>query len=231
MNPIVYTKQLYSGYKKHEVLHGVDFAATKDQITGIIGPNGSGKSTLIKSIFGLCNITSGSIFVKNRDTTRVTTHQLMRYGVSYMAQTNNVFADLAIRENLAAANPDKDAISSVIEAFSELKPYYAKKAKILSGGLRQLLALAMLLINKPEIMLLDEPAAELSPKSTDFILEKIRQVHKEQKNCVIMVDQDVMRTLDFCDTVFLLTGGTVKYAGDPQTLLNDESLAKKYLGV
>ena len=221
---------LYSGYGRTQILHGVDFEAEKSTITAVIGANGSGKSTLLKSIFGLCDIRSGSIAVFGKSTMNTPTHKMSRHGVAYMAQRQNVFSDLTVRENLIIA-ADGRSIEDTFTAFPELNPFRTRVAGTLSGGQRQLLAIAMILLRDPEVVLYDEPTAALSPKNAQLILDKIKQINMEQRNCTIIVEQNVRRALEFCDTVYMLASGKVAYSGPPSRLLEDKDLAAKYLGV
>ncbi len=224
-------QSLHSGYGKNQILHGVDFAAG-DELTVIVGSNGSGKSTMLKSIFGLCDITSGRIMLEERDITGMSTHRITKTGISYMSQTNNVFYDLSIRENLVIASlPDEPPLEDLFELFPALRPSMSKKARDLSGGQRQMLAIAMTLTKKPRVILFDEPTANLSPKNATLVLEKIKEIQRKLGNCIILVEQNVKNALGACDTCYLFSSGNIIYHGEPASLLADEELAKKYLGV
>lgn len=223
-------KDLVCGYGKNQVLHGVDFSADLSKITAIVGSNGSGKSTLLKALFGLCDVKSGSIRAMDRDITHVPTHSILGYGISYMAQRKNVFQDLTLRENLAVVTGLRNA-EQAMEHFPELLPFLDRPAVTLSGGQRQLLAMAMVLVHKPRIMLFDEPTAALSPKNADIIIGKIKDLNAEHENCIVLVEQNVKHALRNCDKVYLLASGNVVYSGDPATLLDDKDLASKYLGM
>lgn len=223
-------ENLVCGYGKNQVLHGVDFGANAAELTAIIGSNGSGKSTLLKAIFGLCDISSGTITALGEDITRIPTYDILKHGISYMAQRKNIFQDLTLLENLSVVGGRK-GIHKAIDPFPELRPFLGRQASTLSGGQRQLLAMAMMLINKPQVMLFDEPTAALSPKNADIIMDKIREINKEHDNCIVLVEQNVRRALDYCDKVYLLASGHVVYSGDPVTLMNDKDLASKYLGM
>lgn len=223
-------ENLICGYGKNQVLHGINFSADAAKLTAIIGSNGSGKSTILKAIFGLCDISSGSITALGEDITHVPTHDILQHGISYMAQRKNIFQDLTLLENLSVVGGRKDAYKAM-DHFPELKPFLGMQANTLSGGQRQLLAMAMMLINKPHIMLFDEPTAALSPKNADIIMNKIKEINGKHDNCIVLVEQNVMRALDHCDKVYLLASGHVVYSGDPLTLMNDKDLASKYLGM
>lgn len=223
-------KNLVCGYGKNQVLHGVDFTAEMSKVTAIVGSNGSGKSTLLKSLFGLCDVKSGSIKALNQDITHIPTHAILKFGISYLAQRRNVFQDLTLRENLAVVAGTKNPAAAMSQ-FPELLPFLDRPAITLSGGQRQLLAMAMILVHKPKIMLFDEPTAALSPKNATIIVEKIKQLNATRDSCIVLVEQNVKQALENCDKVYLLASGNVVYSGDPVTLLNDKDLASKYLGV
>lgn len=228
---MITTSMLCSGYDKKQILFDVDFTAG-DELTVIVGSNGSGKSTLLKSVFGLCNIYSGSISLDGQDITNIPTHKITDLGISYMPQINNVFSDLTITENLILGDIHKKPnLKYLFNFFPILESYQNKKAKNLSGGERQLLAMAMALAKNPKVILFDEPTANLSPKNSIIVLEKIKEIQAELKNCVIMVEQNVKHALNLCDQCYLFSSGNIIYNGNPQDLLNDKDLAQKYLGV
>jgi branched-chain amino acid transport system ATP-binding protein len=224
---VISIEQLHAGYGKNKILHGVNFAAA-NKITGIIGANGSGKSTLLKSIFGIADIFDGTIKYNDSAITGMPSHTMMSNHISYMSQTNNVFSELSIKENLSIAKADH---ASTFDLFPVLENYLDKKANQLSGGQRQMLALAMILGTLPKVILLDEPTANLSPKNAKLILEKIKEIQAKLKCCVILVEQNITQTLEICDTVYLFSSGQVKYSGTPKEMMQDISLVKNYLGV
>ncbi len=228
MTPEVSAASLCSGYGRHRVLDGVDFEAGR-QLVSIVGANGSGKSTLLRSMFGMCDVYSGSVHLHGREITGTPAHGMAALGVSYMPQTANVFAELTIHENLLIAGaPDP---GHTPDMFPELARRGATKAGSLSGGERQLLAMAMALARRPGVMLFDEPTANLSPKNARMVLDRIAGVQREMGNCVILVEQNVRAALGICEKCYLLAGGAVVYDGDPEGLLSDPDMAKKYLGV
>lgn len=221
---------LYAGYGRTQILHGIDFDAEGNAITAIIGANGSGKSTILKSIFGLCDVKSGTITANGKMITGTPTHKMANHHISYMAQRDNVFSELTVEENLIIAALEAD-LQTAYEVFPELTPFKTQTARTLSGGQRQLLAMAMMILRSPKIVLFDEPTASLSPKNAGIILDKIRQINLEFNNCTILVEQNVKRALEFCDVVYLLASGQIVYHGKPETLLADKNLASKYLGI
>ena len=237
ISSIINVNQLNSGYSKSHILFGVDFEAKEKEITIVVGPNGSGKSTLLKSIFGLCAIYSGDIQLKGNEITGLAPHEVARKKIAYLPQMDNVFSNLTIKENLVMASYTIDSKTfserdlEIYETFPVLKKYEKTKAESLSGGERQMLAMAMALIRKPRVMLFDEPTASLSPKLADEVLSKIQQLRDEFGITIILVEQNVKRALKIGDYVYLLANGKNVFNGIPKDLLEHPELSKLYLGI
>jgi len=237
INSIIQVDALNSGYVNSHVLFGVDFEAKEKEITIVVGPNGSGKSTLLKSIFGLCAIYSGEISFNGRTITRLAPHVVARKKIAYLPQVNNVFSNLTIKENLVMASYTLDSktfskrVPEIFETFPALKKFEKSKADTLSGGERQMLAMAMALIRQPKVMLFDEPTASLSPKLADEVLSKIKQMRDDFGITIILVEQNVKRALKLGDYVYLLANGKGVFKGLPEELLAHPELGKLYLGI
>jgi len=236
-NSMIHVESLNSGYANSHVLFGVDFEAREKEITVVVGPNGSGKSTLLKSIFGLCAIYSGSITYDGNKITGLAPHQVARKKIAYLPQVNNVFSNLTIKENLSMASYTLDSkqiaqrLPEIYEIFPILKKFEKNKADTLSGGERQMLAMAMALIRQPKVMLFDEPTASLSPKLANEVLSKIKQMRDEFGITIILVEQNVKRALNLGDFVYLLANGKQVFKGKPDELLANPELGKLYLGI
>ena len=237
VNSIIRVDNLNSGYVNSHILFGVDFEAKEKEITVIVGPNGSGKSTLLKSIFGLCDVYSGEISYHGKNITGLAPHEVARKKIAYLPQINNVFANLTIKENLTMASYTLDSktqstrLPEIFETFPILKKYEKSKANTLSGGERQMLAMAMALIRRPKVMLFDEPTASLSPKLADEVLSKIKQIRDDFGITVILVEQNIRRALKMCDYVYLLANGKGVFKGKSEELLSHPELGKLYLGI
>ena len=234
---IISAEGLNAGYANSHILFGVDFEAKEKEITVIVGPNGSGKSTLLKSIFGLCEIYSGQISYNKQKITGLAPHEIARKKIAYLPQINNVFSNLTIKENLSMASYTLDSktqskrLPEIFKTFPILKKYEKSKADTLSGGEKQMLAMAMALIRQPRVMLFDEPTASLSPKLADEVLSKIIQIRDEFGITVILVEQNVKRALKMCDYVYLLANGQCVFKGVSKELLSHQELGKLYLGM
>ncbi len=236
-NSIIHVNDLNSGYANSHILFGVDFEAKEKEITIVVGPNGSGKSTLLKSIFGLCTVYSGEIKFYGKKITGLAPHDIARKKIAYLPQVDNVFSNLTVRENLTMASYTLDSklsskrIPEMFETFPVLKKYEKTKAENLSGGERQMLAMAMALIRQPKAMLFDEPTASLSPKLADEVLSKIKQLRNEFGITIILVEQNVKRALKMGDHVYLYANGKGVFQGKPEDLLAHPELSRLYLGI
>ncbi len=228
---------LNAGYGKLQVLFDVNMEAKKGEITVIVGPNGSGKSTLLKTIFGLTTIYSGTIQFNGEEITKLKPHQIARLGVAYLPQVENVFANLTVKENLMMAGytlqreeiPNR--VEEVLEVFPVLKSYLTRKAKMLSGGERQMLAMAMALMRKPVLMMFDEPTAGMAPKLIASTLNKIVELRDTLGITVLLVEQNAKKALEIGDTAHLLVAGRSIYSGSAQQLLSHPELSQLYLGL
>ncbi|HID17386.1 TPA: ABC transporter ATP-binding protein, partial [Candidatus Bathyarchaeota archaeon] len=171
-------EDLNAGYGSLHVLFDVDIEVPQKKITVLVGPNGSGKSTLLRAVFGLATVYSGRILLDGRDVTRIPAHKKARMGMAYLPQVENIFTNLTVEENLKIAgyalNEDSylDGLELALGAFPELKAFMKRKAGTLSGGERQFLAIATALIRKAELLMLDEPTAQLSPKLAEAMFER-----------------------------------------------------------
>jgi len=230
-------KELNAGYGKFQVLFNVTTHIKKGKIVAIVGPNGSGKSTLIKSIMGLTRIYSGKIFLKNEDITGLPVHLVTRHGVSYLPQVGNIFENLTVKENLMLScytldeTESKERTEMVLDEFPILRKYLDKKCKFLSGGERQMLAMAMALVREPEVILFDEPTASLAPKIATQILSKIEELREKRGITIVLVEQAAKKALEVADDAILLVSGKISYQGAAEDLLAHPELGKVYLGL
>jgi branched-chain amino acid transport system ATP-binding protein len=235
--PILAVNSLNSGYGKFQVVFDVSFNVYRNEIFVIVGPNGSGKSTLLKSIFGLTAIYSGSISYMGRDVTKLPPHVKARMGIAYLPQTDNIFSELTVRENLMMAtytlkeSEARDRVEEVLKIYPVLRNKLDYKAKSLSGGERQMLALAMTLVRRPNMIMLDEPTANLAPVVARDLLKKVSMLRDEMGITVILVEQNARAALEMGDRALLMVSGRVAYEGPARSLLQDAELGKRYLGL
>jgi branched-chain amino acid transport system ATP-binding protein len=228
-------EKLNAGYKTLQILFDVTITAPRSLLTVVVGPNGSGKSTLLKTVFGLTKIYSGKVFLDGLDITGLPPHKVAEQGIAYLPQVDNVFSNLTVYENLLIAGyglkRDEDAVTDVLEMFPHLKTYRNRKAAEMSGGERQMLAIAMALIRKPKLMLFDEPTGNLSPKMATQILNVIKELRDSHGKTIILAEQNAKKALEIGDKAVLLVSGRPVYEGNSQTLLQHEELGKLYLGI
>ena len=207
------------------------------KINVVVGPNGSGKSTLLKSIFGLTTIYSGSIVYEGMELVGKPSHEIAKYGIAYLPQVDNIFANLTVEENLLMAGylmrkeELEERVEDIAEIFPIVKRYWKRKAKLLSGGERQMVAMAMALVRNPKVMLFDEPTGGLSPKIADEVIAKIIELRDSMNMTIILVEQNAKKALEIGDHAYLLVGGRLIFEGGCQELLEHPQLASLYLGV
>ena len=224
-----------AGYVKGlNILQGVDLLVNEKEIVSIIGPNGAGKSTLLKAIMGIINISGGRFYINGKEKTNTQTHEIVREGVGYVPQVENVFPSLTIEENLEIGSWTlnsniKETISKIFDDFPMLKERRKDKAGNLSGGQRQILALARALTTSPEILLLDEPSAGLSPVAIKEVFEIIKNINTNGV-AILLVEQNAKRALNFSDRGYVLDQGRNAYQGSGQELLKDPRVVDLYLG-
>ena len=224
-----------AGYVKGlNILQGVDLIVHEKEIVSIIGPNGAGKSTLLKAIMGIINISGGRFFINGLEKTNTPTHQIVSEGVGYVPQVENVFPSLTIEENLeigswSVKDNIKQSISKIFDDFPMLKERQKDKAGNLSGGQRQILALARALVTSPSILLLDEPSAGLSPVAIKEVFEIVKEINSRGV-AILLVEQNATRALNFSDRGYVLDQGRNAYQGKGQELLNDPRVVDLYLG-
>ena len=224
-----------AGYVKGlNILQGVDLIVNEKEIVSIIGPNGAGKSTLLKAIMGIINISGGRFFINGVEKTNTPTHQIVNEGVGYVPQVENVFPSLTIEENLeigswSVKDNIKKSISKIFDDFPMLKERQRDKAGNLSGGQRQILALARALVTSPSILLLDEPSAGLSPVAIKEVFEIVKEINSRGV-AILLVEQNATRALNFSDRGYVLDQGRNAYQGKGQELLDDPRVIDLYLG-
>jgi branched-chain amino acid transport system ATP-binding protein len=216
------------------ILNVCDLYAHEGELVGIIGPNGAGKSTLLKALFGLVKISSGTVMLRGEDITGLKANRLVAKGVGFVPQTNNVFPSLTIEENLQMGvfqNPKRfsQRFDFVAELFPALAERRRQRAGSLSGGERQMVAMARALMMEPSVLLLDEPSAGLSPALQDDVFIRTKQINRAGVT-VVMVEQNARRCLQICDRGYVLDQGRNAYTATGRALINDPKVIELYLG-
>lgn len=230
-------ESLSAGYGNMTIIHEVSFSVEKGEIFSVVGPNGSGKSTLLKALFGLARTFSGHIFFNGQEITSFPPHERVKNGLGYLPQTGNVFEGLTVRENLLLAGYEysngelDERLESVQEFLPEVKRLMDRKALTLSGGERQMVALAMVLLKNPVMLMFDEPTAALAPKIAEEVFGRIVALNREYGLTVLLVEQNTRRALELAERALLLVSGSVKFFGSADELLNHRDLLSLYLGL
>ena len=234
-SPVLECNGIAAGYVKGlDILQGVDLLVNENEIVSIIGPNGAGKSTLLKAIMGIIKISAGRFYINSVEKTGMPTHKIVNEGVGYVPQIENVFPSLTVEENLEIGSwivekNKKNIISNIFSEFPMLKERRKNKAGNLSGGQRQILALARALSTSPNILLLDEPSAGLSPVAIAEVFEIIKNIN-DKGVAILLVEQNAKRALNFSDRGYVLDQGRNAYQGAGEDLLNDPRVVDLYLG-
>ena len=227
--------QVVAGYVPGvNILNGCDLYVDDGELVGIIGPNGAGKSTLLKAMFGLVTIRSGTVVLRGEDITGLKAHALVRKGVGFVPQTENVFPSLTIEENLEMGSyqtPKRFAerFDFVAGLFPALADRRKQRAGSLSGGERQMVAMGRALMMEPSVIFLDEPSAGLSPALQDEVFIRVRQINRAGVS-VVMVEQNARRCLQICDRGYVLDQGRNAYTASGKELANDPKVIELYLG-
>ncbi len=232
---LVHVDNIVAGYVPEvDILNGCSLELSPGELVGIIGPNGAGKSTLLKALFGLLDVRKGTVTFKGEDITGLTAHELVSRGIGYVPQNNNVFPSLTISENLEMGvflrpKTFKERLNFVTDMFPRLGERLGQRAGSLSGGERQMLAMSRALMMDPQVLLLDEPSAGLSPVLQDQVFINTKEINKAGV-AVVMVEQNAARCLQICDRGYVLDQGTNAYTDTGRNLLTDPNVIALYLG-
>lgn len=228
-------EDVWAGYIKDlDILQGVNFRILPGELVAVIGPNGAGKSTLAKTIFGLLTPHRGKITFKGENISGLKSNQIVQRGMCYVPQIANVFPSLSVEENLEMGafirniglSPLKDKIFASFPALANRRN---QRAGTLSGGERQMLAMGKALMLEPNLLLLDEPSAALSPLLVSNVFEQIKQIN-QQGTAIVLVEQNARKALAMADRGYVLDTGRDRFSGPGLDLLNDPKVAELYLG-
>jgi branched-chain amino acid transport system ATP-binding protein len=223
-----------AGYEQMEILHDVSIEVRSAEIVTLIGPNGAGKSTLMKTVFGLLRPRRGTIALDGQDIIGLPPSALVRRGISYVPQVDNVFPSLTVEENLemgavVRADDIRERLEHVLGLFPNLRAKRRLKAGGLSGGERQMVAMGRALMLDPRLLLLDEPSAGLSPVLVEAVFEKIETINRGGV-AILLVEQSAREALRRSHRGYLLAGGQVRLEGPGPALLENPDVARLYLG-
>ena len=223
-----------AGYGGPPIVQDVSLKAEKGQITALVGPNGAGKSTLLKAIAGVITPIAGTVEIATHQVAGMAPEKIVRNGLAYVPQVSNVFPSLTVRENLEMGGYIRrgsltQRIDAMYKLFPDLRDAQKRPARTLSGGQRNMLALARGLMADPLVLLIDEPTAGLSPRYESAVWEHVIAV-RDTGVAVVVVEQNTRRTLGYADWAYLLTLGRVRMEGTGKSLLENEEVVELYIG-
>ncbi len=225
-----------TGYGRKQVLDRVTLDVGASELVALIGHNGSGKSTLLKAAFGLLPVWNGDIVLSGLSCAPTTPRDMLRHGVAYVPQGNRVFGELTVHENLElggltlpSKGQVKDAIEDVLLLFPALRQRLKVRASSLSGGEKQMLALANAFVLSPRLLLLDEPSLGLAPPLVREALNRIKSINQSAGVSVLVVEQKVREVIRIAERVHVLRHGRVAFTGPADSLRDDATLRKVYL--
>ncbi|HDL86457.1 MAG TPA: ABC transporter ATP-binding protein [Candidatus Acetothermia bacterium] len=232
--PLLTVKQVTSGYGDMEVLHDVSIEINPQEIVTIIGPNGAGKSTLMKTIFGLLKPKVGQILFTDHEISSLSPDRIVRLGMAYVPQVENVFPSLTVRENLEMgafirSDDFSDRVNEMFDLFPVLGRRGRQQVGKMSGGERQMVAMARALMLNPQLILLDEPSAALAPNLAVVIFEQIVAIN-ETGVAILIVEQNAKQSLSLSDRGYVLASGRNRFTDTGESLLANEEIGQLYLG-
>ncbi|WP_435347394.1 ABC transporter ATP-binding protein [Haloarchaeobius sp. HRN-SO-5] len=223
-----------AGYGDLQILTDVDMTVEDGEYVTIVGPNGAGKSTAMKTVFGLTTLLDGAVHFDGTPIHEKSTQDIIREGIAYVPQTENLFPRMTVRENLEMGayvfdEVPEDRLEDVFERFPILRERQRQRAGTMSGGQQQMLAMGAALMLDPDLLMLDEPSAGLAPDLVDEMFDRIDEIN-DAGTAVLMVEQNAKEALRRCDRGYVLVNGENSFEGPGHELLADEEVRKRFLG-
>ena len=231
-------KDLKAAYGRIPVLHGVDLSVEAGEFIGILGHNGMGKTTLLKSLVGLIKTTGGSVFLNDKDITRLPPSRRNRYGIGYVAQGRDIFPNLTVRDNLRTGilmhkdlrAKEDDILDEILTEFPRLQPLLGRRGGVLSGGEQQILALARCLCGSPQLLLLDEPTEGIQPSIIEEIAEILQNLRRKRNLTIVLVEQNLEFISALSGRVYVIRRG--RFVGElAPAELADPSIVQEFVGM
>lgn len=232
--PLLTVRDLSSGYAGQLIVRGIDLEVRRGEIVALIGPNGAGKSTLLHTLSGLLKPYEGQVALGGRDITGIEPERTLETGLAYVPQAGNIFPSLTAHETLEVCCRHRDfrgALDEVLELFPRLRALLRRNAGLLSGGERQMLAIARALINRPfDLLMADEPSAGLSADNVRAIFDRIGRI-RDGGISVLLVEQNAAQALAICDRAYVMEAGRIVLEGEGRALLDSPAVRQHYLGI
>ncbi len=231
-------ENIESGYGSMQVLWGPSLEVKKGSITSLLGPNGAGKTTLLMTILGSIEPWGGKITYEDREVTHLPTHKKVDLGISLVPEGKHLFVDMSVHENLVMGAYRKEALKNIDDSlelvyslFPVLKERDRQKAGTLSGGEQQMLTIARAIMTKPKMIMLDEPSQGLAPKLVAEVFETIQKLEAEFGLTILLVEQNVVASLNAASYVYILHEGRIKVEGNPEDIRGSADIREAYLGI
>lgn len=235
MNDIILkVEEAHTFIGQHHILQGISFEAKADAVTVLIGRNGAGKSTTLRTVIGLLPPSEGRILFKGNEIQNKKPYQIARMGIGFVPENMGIFAELTVEENMRVAMLVEDdstarRLERTLDMFPDLRKFWKAKAGNLSGGQKQMLAIARAIVNDTALLLIDEPSKGLAPILVDALIEAINQI--KEHSVVVLVEQNFYMASTVGDHFYILDDGLVVHKGPMDELVNDEDLKSRYLGI
>ena len=231
---ILKSEAIHTFIGQHHILQGVSFEAKADAVTVLIGRNGAGKSSTLKTVMGLLPAAEGKITFKGKEIQSKKPYDIARLGIGFVPENMGIFSDLTVEENMQVAMLREDSATAerlerVLEMFTALRDFWRAKAGILSGGQKQMLAIARAIVNDTALLLIDEPTKGLAPIIINALIDAINQI--KQHSVVVLVEQNFYMASSVGDHFYILDDGMVVHSGAMADLVQDEEMQSKYLGI
>ncbi|WP_342574731.1 ABC transporter ATP-binding protein [Solibacillus sp. FSL K6-1781] len=234
MNNILTMERVETFISQYHILQGINFEAKAGEVSVLLGRNGAGKTTTLRTIMGLTPASKGAIQFDGKDITKMTPYDIANSGIGYVPEDQGIFGQLTVEENMKVAirketNATMQKQAYIFELFPDLKKFWKKQGGNLSGGQKQMLAMARAFVNDSKLLLIDEPSKGLAPIVIEKVMEAITEMKKHTS--IVLVEQNFMMASKIGDTFTLIDDGRTVQSGEMQGLIEDEQLKRKYLGI